>query len=270
MADPLDTTTDAATDAAPRIVTALHWGQPVRFAVANPDDLIQAHHARGEFYEPEELEIIRQHCRFGAVFCDIGSNVGNHSLYVGLFLRPAAIIPFEVNPAAVAVLRANLAANGLEGVCDLTHLGIGLADREGRAGALRQPAGNLGGTRVTGREGAIPLARGDDLLAGRRADFLKIDVEGMEMGVLAGLAATIAAHRPRIFVEVDDVNAAAMQDWIAAQDYTIADRFRRYVGNENLMLVAQDDPDRLARRAHLRKLRRRLVLAGQIQEGNDA
>lgn len=249
-----------------RQVTGSHWGQPVTFTVANPDDLIQKVHARGDFYEPEELDIIRQHCRFGSVFCDIGANVGNHSLFVGLFLRPEAIIPFEVNPPVIAVLRRNLEANGLLPLCDTRFLGTGLSDRRAQNARLSSPEGNLGGTRVLGSGGDIPLAPGDELLAGRRVDFLKIDVEGMEMSVLSGLTDTISAHRPRIFVEVDNANLPAMEAWVEAHDYRIVDRFRRYRGNINLMLISNNDPMRQARRAHERKLRRRIEQKKQEEQ----
>lgn len=244
------------TTSQPRIVMAQHWGQPVRFVVADADDLIQGVHATGAFYEPEELDIIRQHCRLGSVFCDIGANVGNHSLFVGLFLHPEAIIPFEVNPPAIEILRQNLRVNGLMPLCDLRFLGTGLSDRRATGAGLSSPAGNLGGTRVRGAGGDIALAPGDELLDGRRVDFLKIDVEGMEMSVLSGLEQSIAAHRPRIFVEVENAHVAALQDWAQARDYRVVDQFRRYPGNINLMLVSRHDPARQARRRHDRRLRR--------------
>lgn len=239
-------------------VSARIWGRDVTFTVADATDHIQSHHARGEFYEPEELDIIRQFCLFGSVFVDIGANVGNHSLFVGLYLRPERIIPFEVNPTAVAILTANLAANGLEPLCELDHLGLGLSDHRGRAGKVVAPAQNLGGARIRpGGAGAVKLRKGDAFLADRRVDFIKIDVEGMEMDVLRGLAATIAASKPRLFVEVDNVNRDAFLAWVDANRYLVVDRFQRYLANENFMLVSESDPVLLARHRHADMLERR-------------
>ena len=67
-------------------------------------------------------------------------------------------------------------------------------------------------------------------------DFLKIDVEGMEIAVLGGLAETIARCRPVFFIEVDDVNNAAFMAWVAANDYEVAATYRRYKVNENFLL----------------------------------
>ena len=53
-------------------------GQRMRFAIHDPDDLIQAVHAAGRFYEMEELELIRGVFPRGGTFLDIGANVGNH------------------------------------------------------------------------------------------------------------------------------------------------------------------------------------------------
>lgn len=251
-------------------VRATHWGRAVTFNVADPGDLIQSFHARGQFYEPEELDIIRVHCPFGSVFCDIGANIGNHSLFVGLFLHPAAILPFEVNPVAIALLRANMAANGLESLVDAQYLGVGLSDAPRDGVSLLRAKDNLGATRVSDQAGSFRLAKGDDLLAGRKVDFLKIDVEGMEMAVLAGLKQTILQHRPRLFVEVDDVNATAFAAWADAEGYLVVDRFRRYMANENLMLISRRDPAVLARADQARRLnKRRARKAARMQEGHE-
>jgi hypothetical protein len=97
----------------------------------------------------------------------------------------------------------------------------------------------LGGTRLSIAEeaGGLPMIRGDDILMQRRVDFIKIDVEGMEMAVLAGLVGTIAKWRPPMFIEVDISNAEAFQEWIRVHGYVTARKYRRYPTNENYMVV---------------------------------
>lgn len=226
-----------------RVVRSLIWGQPVYFTITNPNDAIQKQHVQGQFYEPEELEIIRRHCPPGAVFCDIGANIGNHTLYALTFLHVARAVLFEPNPAAVAILRSNLQMNGLEHRCDLTHLGIGLSDAPAEGMAAQARKHNMGGARLVAGEGDIPLRRADVLLAGQRVDFVKIDVEGMEMAVLRGLQGVIAANRPVLFVEVDNANREAFRTWVAEHDYAVRDRFRRYRANENFLIVPKPAPD---------------------------
>jgi FkbM family methyltransferase len=220
------------------VVATTIAGQDVRFFVVDPADIIQRWHARGAFYEAEELAIIAEFFPRGGVFVDIGSNVGNHTIYVCKYLHPTQAILFEPNPPAIAILRINLALNGLQRLVDLTHLGIGLSDAAGRANASTPPR-NLGGARLhMARDGeGLTLARGDDVLLQRRVDFIKIDVEGMELRVLKGLAATVARWRPPMFIEVENGNAAGFAEWLAANGYAIVRSHRRYAANENHMVV---------------------------------
>jgi FkbM family methyltransferase len=223
-----------------QVVRSIIWGEPIFFTVVNPRDVIQRHHLQGAFYEPEELEIIRQHCPPGAVFCDIGANVGNHALYVLKYLRPSSVVVFEPNPEAIALLKSNLELNGVIDRCDISRLGVGLSDVESENMGLVTHDRNLGAARMveTDGDGGLTVRTGDALLQGIAPTFLKIDVEGMEIQVLAGLAKTIAAHRPTIFIEVDRVNDAAFKAWVATSGYAIRATFKRYRTNENYLLVA--------------------------------
>lgn len=224
-----------------RVVRNVIDGVPVLFTVNNPRDTIQAQHAEGRFYEEEELEIIRKWCPPGAVFCDIGANIGNHSLFALKFLGVAKVIPFEPNPDAIALLLSNLTLNGEAGRCDLRHLGQGLSDRaaEGLAMAVDQPRDNLGGGRMVEEGGALRVVRGDDVLGDTAVGFIKIDVEGMELAVLRGLEATIARNRPVMFIEVDEVNRADFLAWVDAQGYQVSATYRRYKPNENFLITAK-------------------------------
>lgn len=221
-----------------RVVRTVVFGEPILFTVTAPRDEIQKHHAAGRFYEQEELEIIRQWCPPGSVFCDVGANIGNHSLFAAKFLRPSRVIPVEPNPVAIELLRSNLELNGVAALCDFGCLGFGLSDRTEEGLSIVAPTGNLGAGRLIGDgEGALSARRGDDLLAGRPVDFLKIDVEGMEMRALAGLEATISATRPRLFVEVARSNGDAFRDWAGAHRYEVVARFQRYPANVNYALI---------------------------------
>ncbi len=231
------------------LVSTTVKGSPVRFFVTDRDDSIQGFHARGVFYEQEELEIITRYFPVAGVFVDVGANVGNHSVFVGKYLRPRQIIVLEPNQPAIDILRANVEINGLQSLVDMSRLGVGLSDVASTATA-DTPPGNLGGTRLLtcrADNGTIPLIRGDVILQDRPVDFLKIDVEGMEMRVLAGLEATIARWRPPMFIEVDDSNVAPFHDWMRLHDYAATCRYRRYDVNENYMTLPVEklDPGQL-------------------------
>lgn len=228
-------------------------GREIRFLVADETDHIQSLHAAGAFYEPEEIALIGAHFPRGGTFVDIGANVGNHTVFVATFLRPARVHVFEPHPLAAAILRANVELNGLERVVDLAGLGLGLSDRPGRASAYT-PATNLGATRLSTDDPAAPieLTTGDLALAGRPVDFIKLDAEGMELRVLEGLSDTIRRSRPTMLIEVDDENAAPFGDWLLRNRYRVLGRFRRYAVNENYLVAPRRSPGDLWRRFRAR------------------
>lgn len=214
-------------------------GREIAFFVKNKDDVIQRHHFGGQFYEEEELAIIAKAFPPGGVYCDIGANVGNHAIYVAKFLDPVEMILFEPNPMAIFILRTNLALNGVMEKAELSGLGYGLSDRNETLAVQLDNQNNLGGARLDQGAGEtrVQVKTGDELLAGRRVDFLKIDVEGMELAVLAGLKDTLERQTPKIFIEVDDKNAKAFQAWCGQNNYRILERFRRYQWNENYLIA---------------------------------
>ncbi|HEY8574399.1 FkbM family methyltransferase [Phenylobacterium sp.] len=206
----------------------------VRFFVRNLADVIQNAHANGAFYEQDHLEVMEKHLKPGGVFLDVGANIGNHSVFVAKYCKPREVILVEPNPEAIVLLRLNLLLNRLE--LDTKHVGVGLSDREQTA-EPSVPANNLGGTKmVLKQDGRLKLVTGDSLFAERHIDFIKIDVEGQEMAVLAGLEKTIANSRPSMFIEVDEENRAAFIAWVADHDYEVAHAFPRYL-NQNFVVV---------------------------------
>ena len=210
----------------------------IYFFVTDNHDVIQCHHAEGRFYELEELSIIARYFPRGGVFVDIGANVGNHTIYVCHYLHPTQVIIIEPNPAAITILRINVALNGLQRLVDMSHLGCGVSDGPGNA-QIQTPPGNLGGTKLQPDEKAngVTLIRGDDILVERRVDFIKMDIEGMEMRALAGLAMTISKWRPSVFVEIDNSNTENFVVWTKTNGYEIVSKYRRYRSSENYMVV---------------------------------
>ena len=131
-------------------------------------------------------------------------------------MSPLKVIVIEPNPATFEILKANIALNHLDSRVDASYLGIGLSNTWARAVTIT-PAGNLGGARLhlSEEQSGLRVVPGDALLFKHRVDFLKIDVEGMEIDVLEGLKRTIAEQRPRIFIEVDNSNVGKFFEWTA-------------------------------------------------------
>jgi FkbM family methyltransferase len=211
--------------------------RPVRFFVKNRADVIQGHHYRGEFYEPDELAMMADVIRPGSVIVDIGSNVGNHAVYFDKFLAAREIILFEVNPEAIAILLLNQALNGCTS-WNTGYLRYALSNKFAAISIVSARPDNLGGTKFREDDaGDLRCMPGDSVLATRPIDFIKLDVEGSEIAVLAGLKETIRRWRPTLFVEVLSRNLPAFEAFLVHHAYDIAREFTRYPGFTNYLIV---------------------------------
>lgn len=207
----------------------VHWGG-LTFALNYARDPIQNALRNGRFYERDELAAIAQLVGPGAHVLDIGSNIGNHALFFATRMKAARVTVIEPNPLAIAPLLANVVVNRLQDVICTDLLGIGLADRSEDGFIIRRQQRNLGATRMRKAEEkaveddpreqtGFAVHAGDDLFAEESPDFIKIDVEGMEMRVLAGLAKTIARCRPPMLIEVEEICRAAFDGWLEGNGY---------------------------------------------------
>ncbi|MGD9921500.1 MAG: FkbM family methyltransferase [Pseudorhodoplanes sp.] len=220
------------------IVYAFHKGEDIRFFVTNRNDVIQSQHSNGNFYEMEELAIIASYFVKGSVFVDAGANVGNHTLFVSKFLGPSRVYCFEPNPPVAEQLRINVSLNGLNSVVDLSFLSFGLSSTFGVAVPWTGNPNNSGSTRLIAgaQEGEmVPVATGDNFFLNRKCDFIKVDVEGMELDVLTGFKGCLEKWRPLLFVEVSDLLRDQVSAFLTQEKYEIKDVFRRYSTNENWM-----------------------------------
>lgn len=152
----------------------------------------------GQFYEQQMLDWIAKNEPFDGCFYDIGANIANHSIYVGKFMGDRHIVAFE--PVYAALYHNNMHLNGLGDRFTFFNIGLG-ADDEERGVVVRGGRYNPGATDLVAGSGITvkPL----DSLDLPPPGLLKIDVEGMEIGVLQGGKALIERHRPLLYVEVD-------------------------------------------------------------------
>jgi FkbM family methyltransferase len=198
---------------------------------------IEREQSRGLFFEAAELEELRKAVKPGARVVDVGANTGNHTIFFAGPMKAARVIPFEPLPAAAAALKAAVERNALDNV-DLSWLGTGVSDREGRAKLVFSGRGGLGATSlVPDLGGEIPVAPLDAMIR-EPVDFLKVDVEGMEMQVLAGAADLIRRSRPLIFIEIANRNTGDLLAWLEDINYGIA-RIFTDKGHANYLLEPQ-------------------------------
>lgn len=222
------------------IITNKIEGETIRFFVKDPNEEIQKYHFAGDFYEREELEIIRRYYRAGSVFVDIGANIGNHAIFAEKILRAPEVIVFEPNPIAIDYMEINISLNNCARI-NKDYLGFPISDSMGqRMKITLSPENNLGNT-VFGfsDQGEFRTITGDFALAHRPVGFIKIDTEQMEFQSLDGLVKTLDVWRPIVFVEVVEEREAELSAWALAHEYRIAESQKRYLYLRNYVLVPQ-------------------------------
>lgn len=154
-------------------------------------------------WETTTQPVLFELARRAEVFVDVGAYSGIYTLLACVANRDLHVIACEPNPVKLAQLRSNVRLNGLDD--RVTIVGKALSSGTGLA-RLTVPADDSRATllRVTGpltSKVEVEITTGDELLRGRRVGLIKVDVEGFEPQVLAGLATVLATHRPSIIAE---------------------------------------------------------------------
>lgn len=158
-------------------------------------------------YERPLIEFLKKRETAGWWSIDAGANVGAVTLALAKFTGAAGrVIAFEPGSPNVKRLKANLELNP-EMKARVTVVAEGLSDRPGTL-YWEEESGNPGNALLresgTDSTSAVPVTRIDDYLSANpveRLDFIKIDVEGMELAVLRGAAQTVARFKPIVYFE---------------------------------------------------------------------
>ena len=161
----------------------------------------------GEWSEPE-IALFGQIVTAGDVVIEAGANVGAHTVWLSKQVGAAGnVIAFEPARHTFQLLCANLALNDClnvsahqQAVTDsVGEVAFPLLDprREANFGGATLKAPGLNATEAVR---CITL----DALRLPRIDFIKADVEGCELDLLAGSEALIKQHRPAVYIEIND------------------------------------------------------------------
>jgi len=170
------------------------------------------------------------------VVLDVGANIGAHTVPLAQMARPGGmVLAFEPQRLIFQTLCANVAINALVNVdCRCLALGSQPGMTRNAAVDYTQP-GNFGGLGVrTGHSGeSVPLATIDGLNL-PACDFLKVDVEGMEIEVLKGAASTISKYRPVLYVENDRADKSdELISYLLGLDYRLFGHLPAYFNPNN-------------------------------------
>ena len=205
---------------------------------------IEREQTRGLFFEAMELEELRKRVKPGARIVDVGANTGNHTIFFAGPMKAAMVTPLEPLPSAGAALRRAVEKNGLDNV-DLSQLGIGVAEHAGRARAVSSERGGLGATRLAPDPSGDIIIDTLDALISEPVDVLKIDVEGMELSVLAGAQRVIERSRPLIYIEIANENTLAFNAWLSGAEYRV-ERIFTDKKHANYLIAPRNAQDRIS------------------------
>lgn len=154
-----------------------------------------------------------RHVSSGMTVFDVGANFGYYTVLFGAGVGPTGrVIAVEPVPATVAFLTDTVQLNGFSGFTrvvqaaatasssDVVHLLVPHHEPKNATIVADARAGAI----------VVPTCTIDSLAADLdRVDLIKIDVEGGEIDVIAGMRQTIKRHRPSILLEY---NAARYAD----------------------------------------------------------
>lgn len=166
---------------------------------------------RSGLVEPETQAVLQEHLRPGDVFYDLGANIGVFSLIAARMIGPEGrVVALEPDPDVARQLRENVERNGFRTVT------VREACAWRSSGAISFSRANPDRTLDRGLGSAMRTNGGDDVITVRAYSlddlvkelpiptFIKCDVEGAEVEVMAGATTTLAKHRPVLFIEIHD------------------------------------------------------------------
>lgn len=184
------------------------------------------------FEPPLPLVVSRLRGIVSGAFYDVGANTGFYSVLAAKTLDCSVIRPFEPVPAIAELCRHNLAANDVPA----TVVEVALADRDASAtlylpdpghGLVEKSASLLPDfSRVVTGSITVPTRTLDGMnereFGAERVGFVKIDVEGAEVDVLAGAVGVVTRDRPLLTVELlPRADFGWITGFLAAHDYDV-------------------------------------------------
>ncbi|MEJ2557598.1 MAG: FkbM family methyltransferase [Anaerolineae bacterium] len=167
----------------------------------------------------------------GETVYDVGGHIGLISMFFARAVGETGnVITFEPNPSNYDAILDHIELNGFTNI-RVIKMGLG-SKRETLKFVV--PSSALGTAdpskheRYLKREGVqvfqIELDTMDRQIAVNnlpKPDFVKMDVEGLEIDVLHGMTQTISDHRPRMLIELHGTNERGVVEFLLAHNYEL-------------------------------------------------
>ena len=177
----------------------------------------------GEFSQ-EEARFFDTAVFPGDYVVEVGANIGSHTVHLAQLIGDQGVLwAFEPQRLVFQLLAGNVAINGLTNVHTEQKC---VSDRPGKVMVPVldvSQVNNWGGVSLENSTEGEPVdAITLDSLNLERCDFIKIDVEGMELNVLKGATELVDRCQPLIYMEADrDEKNPALFAFMRSKGYHI-------------------------------------------------
>lgn len=169
-------------------------------------------------WEPHITRCLRSRLSTGDLFVDVGANIGYFSLLASSLVGDTGrVVAIEASPNIFRALNEHLALNRIRNV---RTVNVAVLDQRGTVSLFRGEQGNVGQTTTRAAAGrnfecevkAEPLEQVLTAEEVSRARIIKIDVEGAEWAVVAGMGSILTNGRENleIIVEVSPESLATL------------------------------------------------------------
>lgn len=161
---------------------------------------------QGRICEPEELKYALGFVKRCRSYVEVGSSVGTHTVVFGKALSPESIHVFDASAEAIRQTGKNIVLNGIDRTATVSLRNSVVGAKPGRM-------------KFDDRDSDFVNLDGE---IGERIEFIKIDVDGMEMAVLEGCSGLIKRDSPKLMIEIADEFMHPFRSFTAAHGYAIA------------------------------------------------
>jgi len=178
------------------------------FLVEAEDELIVPRFVVEGEYEPDTTAFVRQTVRDDSICVDVGANFGYFTCLMGHLAWNGKVIAYEADPKIYELLLSNVSMNWCERNVDPVNAAVAAEvgeltlhrwlHRSGNTGVIAPPPDWV----VESEAFTVPSITLDSLVGQfPRVDLVKIDVEGGESMVVAGMSEFVASYRPTVILE---------------------------------------------------------------------
>lgn len=184
----------------PNIIEAKHG----KFLVL-PNDALGKALIENHDFEPHFYNVVKNIVKDGDTCLDCGANLGYHSVALSKLVgRTGRVISFEPLRIIYQQLNGNVFLNDLRNVY-CVNAAIGNENKMIQMDFVDVDATqiNIGATKVGTGGDVVEMIRIDDIIS-NGVSFMKVDVQGSELLLLAGAETLIKNSRPIMFVEVEN------------------------------------------------------------------